>query len=219
MNENSINQNVKNKSTRKIETKYDVQIVQEKLKEKREQIIDEAPKLSLAIKKAPYFLNVLFEQDGTPKGDFRISDRYKKKVCVSFKHPHRKSTTGEIYWGNLATSDFGGYNCYSNEYLIQVTPTFLTDEELETLQTHHKLTKKIGNIDIEFIPPTLQRNDYSACVERYRRDIETPRRKIQEISEIMIELESLKSKLPTGTREVIIKQTNEFDNSPGFPHK
>lgn len=80
-------------SKRKIENKQDVQKVKEMLLEKKEQIIDEAPKLLLEVKNAPYHLNVLFEQDGTPKDNFRIADRYRKRVYYAFKHSPRKSST------------------------------------------------------------------------------------------------------------------------------
>lgn len=215
MNEN----NTENKSTRKIETKQDVQTIQEELQEKIEQIIDESPKLNLSIKNAPFFLNVLFKDDGTPKGDFRISERYRKKVFYAFKHPHTKSTTGETYHGKLVEGDYFSGNYSPNEYLIIATPTSLTDEELETLQKNHKLTKRIGNVDIEFIPPVLQKDNYSERVEKYRKEIEISRKKVQEINGIIAELEGVKSKLPMGTRTVVIEQNNELDDSQGFPHR
>lgn len=113
-----------------------------------------------------------------------------------------------MYWGNLSNK---------NEYLIQATPTFLTDEELYSLQIHHRLTKKINNVDIEFVPPFLQKDNYSERIETYRKNIEPSRRKIQEISSIISELESLKTKLPWGPREVIIEPNNEVEDSSGYP--
>lgn len=109
-----------------------------------------------------------------------------------------------MYWGKLL-----------NEYIIETTPTFLTEEELETLERYHKLIKKIGNIDIEFTAPFLQKDGYSSRVEKYRRTIEEPRRKVQEIDGIITELEVLKSKLPMGPYEVTIDQSENFEN----PHK
>lgn len=219
MNENSINQNTENRTTRKMETKQDVQIVQEELQEKKEQIIDESPKLNLSIKQAPFLLDVLFEKDGTPKGDFRVSERYRKKVFYAFKHPRTKSSTGETYYGELSQGDYYSGNYSPNEYLIIATPTFLTDDELQELQTRKQITKRINNVDITLIAPVLQKSDYSSRVERYRREIEPSRKKIQEISRIMTELENLKAKLPMGTREVIIESKDELNTSPGFPRR
>lgn len=219
MNENSINQKAENRATRKMETKQNVQVVQEELQEKREQIIDESPKLNLSIKQAPFLLDVLFEKDGTPKGDFRVSERYRKKVFYAFKHPHTKSTTGETYYGELSQGDYFSGNYSPNEYLIIATPTFLNDDELQELQSRKQITKRINNVDITLIAPVLQRDNYSERVEIYRKDIEAPRRKIQEITGIISELERIKAKLPMGTREVIIEQNDSFENSSGHPHK
>ena len=98
---------------------------------------------------------MLFEQDGTPKYDFRISDRFRKKVSLALKHPHQDTKTGKTYYGEIWTS---GYHkrAYPNEYLIQVTPTFLSDEELKSIP--FGLIKRIGNVEIELVPPLLQDN-------------------------------------------------------------
>lgn len=203
-----------------IRTKQDAQSVQGQLLEKKTQIIEDAPKLSLAIKKAPYYLGILFEQDGTPKGDFTVTDRFKRKVAVAFKHPHHKSTTGEMYFGELTDGNL--FNTGPNEYLIQATPTFLTDEELEYLQSHRRLTKMIGNTEIEFIPPMLQRDDYPTRVERYRERIGESRKKVQELTSIIQEIEKLKPRLPMGTYEVMIEQPEEVEekhDKPGFSQR
>ena len=71
---NEENQNLEQQQTR-LQTQQDAQLLQGNLLEKKEQLIDESPKLNLAIKQAPFLLDVLFEKDGTPKGDFRVSDR------------------------------------------------------------------------------------------------------------------------------------------------
>ncbi len=203
-----------------IQTKQDAQRVQEQLLEKKTQIIEDAPKLSLSIKNAPFYLGVLFEQDGTPKGDFTVTDRFKRKVAVAFKHPHRKSTTGEMYFGELTDGNL--YNTAPNEYLIQATPTFLTDEELDYLRSHRKLTKIIGNTEIEFVPPMLQRNDYPARVEKYMEIVGESRAKVQELTGIIQEIEKLKPRLPMGTYEVMIGQSEEVEekhDKPGFPNR
>ena len=208
------------KSQSSIRTKQDAQKVQEQLLEKKTQIIEDAPKLSLSIKKAPFYLGILFEQDGTPKGDFTVTDRFKRKVEGAFKHPHRKATTGEMYFGELTDGNL--FNTAPNEYLIQATPTFLTDEELEYLQSHRRLTKMIGNTEIELIPPMSQRDDYQTRVERYRERIGESREKVQELTGIIQEIEKIKPRLPMGTYEVMIEQPEEVEekhDKPGFPNR
>ena len=41
----------------------------------------------------------------------------------------------------------------------------------------------------------------------------------KEINGIIAELEGVKSKLPMGTRTVVIEQNKELDDSQGFPHR
>jgi len=218
MNENLINQNDENKTGRKIETKQDAQAVQEELQEMREQTIDESPKLNLSVKQAPFLLHVLFKEDGTPKGDFRISERYRKKVFYAFKNPHTKSATGETFYGDLSQGDYFTGEYYPNEYIIIATPTFLNDDELQELQSRKQIIKRINDVDITLTAPTLQKSDYSVRVENYRKNIDSSRKKIQGIDEIIADLEKLKSKLPMGTREVLIEQTDE-EKETGFPHR
>ena len=217
MNENA---EFETKTKPSMRTKQDAKKVQDQLLEKKTQIIEDAPKLSLSIKKAPFYLRDLFEQDGTPKGDFTVTDRFKRKVALAFKHPHHKSSTGEIYYGELTDGNL--FNTSPNEYLIQATPTFLTDEELEYLQSHRRLTKMIGNTEIEFIPPMLQSDDYPIRVERYRERIKESRQKVQELTSIIQEIEKIKPKLPMGTYEVMIEQLEEVEekhDKPGFPNR
>ena len=214
------NYETENQSKPSIQTKQDAQRVQEQLLEKKTQVIEDAPKLSLSIKNAPFYLGALFEQDGTPKGDFTVTDRFKRKVVVAFKHPHRKTTTGEMYFGELTDGNL--YNTAPNEYLIQATPTFLTDEELDYLRSHRRLTKMIGNTEIEFVPPMLQRDDYPARVEKYMERIGESRAKVQELTGIIQEIERLKPRLPMGTYEVMIEQPEEAEgknDKPGFPNR
>lgn len=205
MNEN-LDTEVQLKST--IKTKQDAQKIQEWFLEKKTQMIEDAPKLSLSIKNAPFYLGRIFEQDGTPKGDFIVTERFRKKVAMAFKHPHQKSTTGEIYFGKLSADD---------EYLIQATPTFLSDEELNYLRLHNRLTKMIGDVEVEFVPPMLQKTDYSTRVDKYMERIGETRKKVQELSSIINEIEILKQKLPMGTYEVVIEQPDdETKDEPGF---
>ena len=56
MNENYETQN---QSKPSIQTKQDAQRVQEQLLEKKTQVIEDAPKLSLSIKNAPFYLGSL----------------------------------------------------------------------------------------------------------------------------------------------------------------
>ncbi len=210
MNEQSLSQDFESNSERKIKTQQDVEAIQQQLSEQKEQIIEEAPVLYMDAKNAPFCLNVLFDQEGNPKGDFRVSDSYKKKVALAFKRPTHKSSSGEIYWGKRPSVQ---------EYIIMATPTFLTDEELDVLKVHHKLIKRINGIDVELVPPVLQRDNYSNRVEKYMRTIQEPRSRVQKINGILSDLDALKPKLPRGTREVIIDQGYEADNYPGLPHK
>lgn len=209
------NQNLEQQQTR-LQTQQDAQLLQSNLLEKKEQLIDESPKLNLAIKQAPFLLDVLFEKDGTPKGDFRVSDRYRKKVFYAFKHPHTKSTTGESYYGELSERCLRNY--YPNEYLIIATPTFLSDDELQELQSRKKITKRINNVDITLIAPSSQKSDYSARIEKYRETIVEPRKKVQELDSLVSEIEKVKSKLPRGSYEVIIEQPEDKKGTE-YPHR
>lgn len=184
----------------RLETKQDAERLQEELIEKKNQIIDDAPKLSLAIRKAPYYLDALFEQDGTPKYDFKISDRFRKKVSLALKHPRKDTKTGQIYYGEIWTS---GYHkkAYPNEYLIQATPTFLSDEELKSLSLFGRIVKKIGNLEIELIPPLLDNNSFHERVREYIDSIQSVRNKIKQIDEIIAEIEEVESKLPMGQKK------------------
>ena len=213
---NEDNKNLEQLQSR-LQTQQDAQLLQNSLLEKKEQLIDESPKLNLSVKRAPFFFDVLFEKDGSPKGDFRVSDRYKKKVFFAFKHPHTKSNSGELYYGELSQGDYFSGEYYPSEYLIVATPTFLSDEELQVLQSRKEITKRINNVDITLEAPILQKKDYSSRVEKYREAIAEPRKKVQELDSLVAEIEDIKSKLPHGNYEVIIEQhaEKEFD----FPHR
>lgn len=205
---NEGNQNLEQQKSR-LQTQQDAQLLQSNLLEKKEQLIDESPKLNLSIKKAPFLLDVLFEKDGTPKGNFRVSERYRKKVFYAFKHPRTKSTTGETYYGELSEGNYFSGTYIPNEYLIIATPTFLSDDELQELQRTKQITKRVNNVDITLIAPVLQSSDYSARVERYRETIVEPRKKVQELDSLVAEIEKVKSQLPRGTYEVIIEQPED----------
>ena len=183
----------------RLETKQDAERLQEELNEKKNQIIDDAPKLSLAIRKAPYYLDALFEQDGTPKYDFKISDRFRKKVSLALKHPRKDTKTGRIYYGEIWTSGYHKKD-YPNEYLIQATPTFLSDEELKLL-SFGSIVKKIGNLEIELTPPLLDNDSFHERVREYIDSIQSVRNKIKQIDEIIAEIEEVKSKLPMGQKK------------------
>lgn len=214
---NEENQNSEQQKS-SLQTQQDAQLLQNRLLEKKEQLIDESPKLNLSVKQAPFHLDTLFEKDGTPKGNFRISDRYKKRVLFAFKHPHTKSNTGELYYGELSEGDYFSGNYYPIEYLIIATPTFLSDDELQILQSRKEITKRINNVDITLVAPSLQKGDYSDRVEKYREIIVEPRAKVQELDSLVEEIEKVKSKLPRGSYEVIIEQPDE-EKGTGFPHR
>lgn len=211
-----MNEENKEQTQSKLQTQQDAKELQDKILEKKEQLIDESPKLNLAIKDAPFVLESLFEHDGTPKGDFRVSDRYKKKVALAFQHVNRKPETGEIYYGRLV--DGFSPNTYKAEYLIAATPTFLTDEELAELQSKRRLSKMINGKEITFGAPDLQRDNYSSRVERYRETIVEPRSKVKELDSLVAEIERVKSQLPRGSYEVIIEQPEDRKET-GYPHR
>lgn len=213
---NEDNLNIEKESS--IKTQQDAQEIQNNLLEKRELIIDAAPKLILSIKDAPFHLETLFEMDGTPKGDFRVTERYKKKVFFAFKHPHIKSTTGEKYYGELTTLDASQKHHYPNEYLIIVNPTFLTADELHSLRMFKTLTKRVNNVEITFVPSNIQYNNFSSLIEKYMESITETRKRIEELDSIIADIEQVKSKLPRGSYEVIIEQPGD-DFDPGFPNK
>ena len=191
-----------------LETRNDAQEKQKSLYKLIDQIIEKSPKLSLVIRNAASCLSKIFEQDGTPKGDFRVTDKTKSIVVRALKLPHKDFNTGEIRYGEYP---FPGKR-RNVEIRVQVTPTFLSDEELQELARHHRLVKKIGNCDVELVPVEMQRTiEFSDLVERYRESIVERRNEIKEIYEMIRQLEILKKSLPQGDRIV------EIQPDPG-PH-
>lgn len=189
------------KEKRKYETKEDVMKIQEMLMQMKKQIIAKAPKLELCIKNAPFYLDALFNSDGIPKGDFNVTEGQQKKVAFALKHPGHKSVTGQRYWGDLR--NYG-------EYRIQVTPTFFSDEELDSLKWRGSIVKIINYVKIEFVPCYYQKSDFSERVEKYRENIKPYRQKLQEYDELLSLLEKLKSKLPSAPRIVTIVPDDNF---------
>lgn len=200
MDEDSI-KNLKDKP--KLETKEDVVKVQKMLLQKRKQIIDEGPKLSLCIKDAPCYLMSLFNVDGSPKRDFNVSESQQKKIALALKHPSHKSSTDQTYWGHLSADD---------EYRIQVMPTFFSDEELDYLQLHERIVKKINDVEIKLVPLYLQKDNFSERVKDYKEGIGPVKDKLQKYDDMLILLENLKSILPASPRIVIIS-----DEDPSLP--
>lgn len=200
MDEDSI-KNLKDKP--KLETKEDVVKVQKMLLQKRKQIIDDGPKLSLCIKDAPFYLMSLFNVDGSPKGDFNVSESQQKKIALALKHPSHKSSTDQTYWGHLSADD---------EYRIQVMPTFFSDEELDYLQLHERIVKKINDVEIKLVPLYLQKDNFSERVKDYKEGIGPVKDKLQKYDDMLILLENLKSILPASPRIVIIS-----DEDPSLP--
>lgn len=200
MDEDSI-KNLKDKP--KLETKEDVVKVQKILLQKRKQIIDEGPKLSLCIKDAPFYLMSLFNVDGSPKGNFNVSESQQKKIALALKHPSHKSSTDQTYWGHLSADD---------EYRIQVMPTFFSDEELYYLQLHERIVKKINDVEIKLVPLYLQKDNFSERVKDYKESIGSVKDKLQKYDDMLILLENLKSILPASPRIVIIS-----DEDPSLP--
>lgn len=154
----------------------------ELLEIRKKQLIEEAPKLFLSIRKAPYYLGELFDLDGNPKGDFLVTNRTKQRVAEALMEPHHKSSNGQLYYGNLTDGNI--YSPGPNEYLIKATPTFLSDAELKYLVENQRITKKIRNIKVELIPPLIQMDNYQSLVMEYKRDIVNYRNIINEINKI-----------------------------------
>lgn len=188
----------------KFETKEDVMKIQNMLLQRRKQIIDEGPKLSLCIKDAPFYLMFLFNVDGSPKGNFNVSESQQKKIALALKHPSHKSPTDQTYWGHLSADD---------EYRIQVTPTFFSDEELDYLQLHESIVKKINDVEIKLVPLYLQKYNFSERVKNYKEGIGPVKDKLQKYDEVLIILENLKSILPASPRMVTIIS----DEDPSLP--
>ena len=90
---------------------------------------------------------------------------------------------------------------------------------MEELRVHHKLIKRINNVEIELIPPFYQKKDYSERVEEYKKAIEKPRSIIEEIDSAISELETFKAKLPMAPHEVIINQSDNLEDSQDYPRK
>lgn len=192
---------------RAIETKQDVEKLEQELFAMKERIIDNAPKLYLEVKDVPFYLDRLFDTNGNPLGDFKVSDKYKKRVVYALKNPHKKPSTGQVYFGELVEGDYYAGKYYPREYVIEATPTTFTEEDLDILQNKHKITKSINGVELELYAPYNQRNNFSWNVDRYRKSIEVPRRKLKEIDKILTSLAMVKEKLPWESRIVSIEDT------------
>lgn len=192
MNEDTVKNTIKNM---KCETKEDVVLLQEMLLQRKKQIIDEAPTLSLCIKDAPFYLDSLYKVDGTPKGDFNVSESQKRKVALALKHPSHKSSTGRSYWGHLSVDD---------EYKIQIMPTFFSNEELDYLELHNKIVKKINNVDVELVPLYIQKYNFSVRVKEYKEIVKPVRERLNKYDELLSLVEYLKTLLPSSPRIITI---------------
>lgn len=197
-----------NENNNQIKTKQDAEKAIEKLLEKRNQIIEQGPQLHLAIK--PYHLDALFEKDGTPKYDFRVSDGQKRKIARAFKHPHVDQES-KLYFGDLGVTDIGKRtpNFYPVVYVIKINPLFLTDDELLFLGKSCDLKKDFEQTDVTFFAPCISYThipsyksgefaSFRTKVNVYRKNIPEFRALIQQIDSAIKELQALKLKLPMG---------------------
>lgn len=83
----------------------------------------------MEIDRAPYILHRLFNSDGTPNGNFVVPEKYQKRARFASQKSHLNS--GKTWCGKNI----------NDEYLIMVTPEFLSEDEL---QQKHYIMKKIG---------------------------------------------------------------------------
>ena len=187
------------------ENKYvyqeDVQKVIDKIFQKIEKIIQSAPTFYLEIDKAPYILSQLFNTDGTPNGNFNVPESYQKKARVSLQHRYNGSNG---YWYGQSIND---------KYLIKVTPDFLTEEELDELQSRHFIVKKLGNTEVKLkqIKLGMGSRYYGKYEMSYagglsdldRKKIKKARELLNEWTLIIEQLRVVQSKLSHLSREVI----------------
>ena len=91
-------------------------------------------------------------------------------------------------------------------------PTFFPDEELDYLQLHERIVKKINDVEIKLVPLYLQKDNFSERVKDYKEGIGPVKDKLQKYDDMLILLENLKSILPASPRIVIIS-----DEDPSLP--
>ena len=208
--------------TREIRTKEDAQDTIDMLLAKRNQIIEQGPQLTLSIKDGPKVLGLLFEKDGTPKYDFRVSEVCKGRVRGAFEHQSR-NRKGEIYFGNLCEKTFFGQNEGPTQYNIKINPLFLTDVELSMLGHQSFLKKNFNGVDITFLAPAIfdtsnfsnrEKKDaesiFSINVDLYSRKVEPLRKMLQEIDAKIMEIKKIMPTLPSEPKQ-------DFgDDGPGF---
>ena len=195
------------------ENKYayqeDVQKEIDKIIQKREKIIETAPTLYLEIDKAPYILPRLFNIDGTPNGNFNVPEKYQKKAQLSLQHRHNGSND---YWYGQSPND---------EYLIKATPDFLTEEELDELQSRHYIIKRLGNTEVKLKQSKLGMERRSGKWEMSytgtlsdldRKKIKEARELLEDCTLVIEQLRVVQSKLPHLPREVYIDEPSRSGN-------
>ena len=187
------------------ENKYayqeDVQKEIDKIIQKKEKIIETSPTIYLEIDKAPYILPRLFNIDGTPNGNFNVPDTYQKKAKLSLQHRHNGFND---YWYGKSPNDV---------YLIKVTPDFLTEEELDELQSRHYIIKNLGNTEVKLKQPKLgmekrsgkwQMSYAGTLSDLDRKKIKEARELLEDSTLVIEQLRIIQSKLPHLPRVVYI---------------
>ncbi len=183
----------------------DVQVEIDKMMKKRELIIANAPTFYLEIDRAPYILPRLFNSDGTPNGNFVVPEKYQKRARFALQKSHLSS---DKTWYGKNIND---------EYLIMVTPEFLSEEELDELQQKHYIMKKLGNTEVKLKNSKIgmertngkwQMSYTGTLSDLDRKKIREARELLQSCSLVVEEFRKIQSKLPHAPREVIIGEDN-----------
>ena len=182
----------------------EVQVEIDKIMKKRELIIANAPTFYLEIDRASHILPQLFNNDGTPNGNFVVPEKYQKRARFALQKSHFSSD--RTWYGNI-----------NDEYLIMVTPEFLSEDELDELQNKHYIMKRLGNTEVKLKNSKLgmeitngkwQMSYTGTLSDLDRKKIREARELLQSCSLVVEEFRKIQSKLPHAPREVIIDEDN-----------
>lgn len=166
------------------------------LMKKMDTIRESTPHFYLEIDKAAFILPALFNTDGTPKGNFIVPEHIQKKALYALKKTNTTSL-GKIWYGNDRNA----------QYLIKVTPDFLSEDEFNELLQRHSITKLLGNTTVKLMQPKHGMNfvvgqgwqmNYGANLsDMQRKKISGARKLLQECSLAIAELREIQAKLPS----------------------
>lgn len=176
--------------------KEDVERVIADLMKKMDKIRESAPHFHLEIDKAIYILPVLFNPDGTPKGNFIVPEGIQKKAFHALKKSN-KTSLGKVWYGNDKNA----------QYLIKVAPDFLSEDELNELLQKHCITKVLGNVTVklkqpehgmEYVVGQGWQKSYGANLSRaQRKKISEARELLQDCSLAIAEYRKIQAQLPS----------------------